>query len=176
MSDIKITVHTTAGDIDATLYGSKAPLTCANFLNLARRGYYDGVAFHRVIEDFMLQGGDPTGTGRGGPGYKFADEFHRTPLNTPPGVFSMANAGPGTNGSQFFITHLRHPFLDGRHSVFGQVTNGLDVGRNNRSEHKRRQDHLHHHPRRHHGAIRIPKGQYRTLELDPGSLIPRAAG
>ena len=127
MSDIKITVHTSAGDIDATLYATQTPLTCANFLNLASRGYYDNVAFHRVIEGFMLQGGDPTETGRGGPGYKFADEFHPELRHRSPGVFSMANAGPGTNGSQFFITTAATPFLDNRHSVFGQVTNGLDV-------------------------------------------------
>jgi peptidyl-prolyl cis-trans isomerase B (cyclophilin B) len=127
MSDIRITLHTTAGDIDATFFASKVPLTCANFLNLARRGYYDGVAFHRVIDGFMLQGGDPTESGRGGPGYKFADEFHPTLRHAAPGVFSMANAGPGTNGSQFFITTTATPFLDNRHSVFGQVTNGLDV-------------------------------------------------
>lgn len=127
MSDIKITLHTTAGDIDATLYGSKTPVTVANFLNLARRGYYDNVAFHRVIKNFMIQGGDPTETGRGGPGYKFADEFHPELRHQSPGVFSMANAGPGTNGSQFFITTVPTPFLDNRHSVFGQVTNGLDV-------------------------------------------------
>ena len=139
MSDIKITLHTTAGDIDATLYASKAPLTCANFLNLARRGYYDNVAFHRVIEGFMLQGGDPTETGRGGPGYQFADEFHPELRHRAPGVFSMANAGAGTNGSQFFITTTATPFLDNRHSVFGQVTNGMDVvlkitGKNNTRE------------------------------------------
>jgi peptidyl-prolyl cis-trans isomerase B (cyclophilin B) len=139
MSDIKITVHTTAGDIEATLYASKVPLTCANFLNLARRGYYDNIAFHRVIEGFMLQGGDPTESGRGGPGYKFADEFHPELRHRAAGAFSMANAGPGTNGSQFFITAAATPFLDNRHSVFGQVTKGLDVvekitGKNNTGE------------------------------------------
>jgi peptidyl-prolyl cis-trans isomerase B (cyclophilin B) len=127
MSDIRITVHTTAGDIHATIYASKAPLTSANFLNLARRGYYDGVAFHRVIPNFMIQGGDPTESGRGGPGYKFADEFHPELRHRAPGVFSMANAGPGTNGSQFFITTVATPFLDNRHSVFGQVTDGQEV-------------------------------------------------
>lgn len=127
MSDIKITLHTTAGDIEATMYASKAPLTCANFLNLARRGYYDNVAFHRVIDGFMLQGGDPTESGRGGPGYKFADEFHPELRHKAPGVFSMANAGPGTNGSQFFVTHVPTPWLDGKHSVFGEVTSGQDV-------------------------------------------------
>ena len=139
MSDIRITLHTTAGDIEATMYASKAPLTCANFLNLAKRGYYNGVAFHRVIDGFMLQGGDPTETGSGGPGYKFGDEFHPELRHSAPGVFSMANAGPGTNGSQFFITTTATPFLDNRHSVFGQVTNGLDVvgkitGKNNTGE------------------------------------------
>ena len=139
MNDIKITLHTTAGDIAATIYASKVPLTSANFLNLAQRGYYDGIAFHRVIEGFMLQGGDPTETGRGGPGYKFADEFHPDLRHRSPGVFLMANAGPGTNGSQFFITTTATPFLDNRHSVFGQVTDGLHVvdkvtGKNNTGE------------------------------------------
>ena len=122
MSDIKITLHTTAGDISATLYGSKAPLTVSNFLNLAKRGYYNNVAFHRVIEGFMLQGGDPTESGRGGPGYKFADEFHPELRHRSPGVFSMANAGPGTNGSQFFITVVPTPHLNRRHTIFGEVT------------------------------------------------------
>ncbi len=139
MSDIKITIHTTAGDIEATMYASKVPVTCASFLNLARRGYYNGVAFHRVIDRFMLQGGDPTETGRGGPGYRFADEFHPSLRHASPGIFSMANAGPGTNGSQFFITTVATPFLDNRHSVFGQITNGLEVtgkitGKNNTGE------------------------------------------
>ncbi len=127
MSDIKITIHTTAGDIDATMYASKAPMTCANFLNLAKRGYYNGISFHRVIANFMIQGGDPTGSGSGGPGYKFADEFHPDLKHTKAGIFSMANAGPRTNGSQFFITHNATPHLDGRHSVFGQVTEGQKV-------------------------------------------------
>jgi len=127
MNDIKITLHTSAGDIDATFYSSKVPMTCAHFLNLAKRGYYDGISFHRVIANFMIQGGDPTGTGRGGPGYKFADEFHPDLRHRSPGVFSMANAGPGTNGSQFFITHVATPHLDGKHSVFGQVTNGQHI-------------------------------------------------
>ncbi|NJM36894.1 MAG: peptidylprolyl isomerase [Akkermansiaceae bacterium] len=127
MSDIKITLHTTAGDINATMYASKAPMTCANFLNLAKRGYYNGISFHRVIANFMIQGGDPTGSGSGGPGYKFADEFHPDLKHTKAGVFSMANAGPRTNGSQFFITHNATPHLDGRHSVFGQVTEGQKV-------------------------------------------------
>lgn len=127
MSDIKITLKTDKGDIDATLFADKTPTTCANFLNLAKRGYYDGVTFHRVIPNFMIQGGDPTGTGRGGPGYKFADEFHPDLKHSKAGIFSMANAGPGTNGSQFFITHGPTPHLNGKHSVFGEVTKGQDV-------------------------------------------------
>ena len=124
MSDIKITLHTTAGDIDATMFSSKVPLTCANFLNLAKRGYYDGISFHRVIPNFMIQGGDPTGTGSGGPGYRFPDEIDRSLKHSKAGIFSMANAGPNTNGSQFFITHLPTPHLDGKHAVFGEVTAG----------------------------------------------------
>ena len=127
MSDIRITLHTDKGDIEATIFAAKAPLTSANFLNLAKRGYYDGIAFHRVIDRFMIQGGDPTGTGRGGPGYKFADEFHPDLRHSKPGIFSMANAGPGTNGSQFFITHVPTPWLDMKHSVFGETTAGQDV-------------------------------------------------
>lgn len=129
IADITVTIHTDKGDVAVTLFASKAPLTCASFLNLARRGYYDGVVFHRVIENFMVQGGDPTGTGRGGPGYRFADEFHPDLRHDRPGILSMANAGPGTNGSQFFITTVPTPFLDRRHAVFGAVTTGLDVVR-----------------------------------------------
>lgn len=127
MSDIRITLHTDKGDIEGTIFASRVPVTSANFLNLAKRGYYDGVSFHRVIANFMIQGGDPTGTGRGGPGYKFADEIDRSLRHDKAGVFSMANAGPNTNGSQFFITHLPTPHLDGKHAVFGQVTQGQDV-------------------------------------------------
>jgi peptidyl-prolyl cis-trans isomerase B (cyclophilin B) len=127
MSDIRITLHTDKGDIDATIFASKVPVTSANFLNLAKRGYYDGITFHRVIANFMIQGGDPTGTGSGGPGYKFADEIDRTLKHTKAGIFSMANAGPNTNGSQFFITHGPTPHLDGKHAVFGEVTQGQDV-------------------------------------------------
>jgi peptidyl-prolyl cis-trans isomerase B (cyclophilin B) len=127
MSDIRITLHTDKGDIDATIFASKVPVTSANFLNLAKRGYYDGITFHRVIANFMIQGGDPTGTGSGGPGYKFADEIDRTLKHSKAGIFSMANAGPNTNGSQFFITHGPTPHLDGKHAVFGEVTQDQDV-------------------------------------------------
>jgi peptidyl-prolyl cis-trans isomerase B (cyclophilin B) len=127
ITDVRIVLHTSKGRIEAVLYAPRAPLTVANFLNLARRGYYDGLTFHRVVPDFMIQGGDPEGSGRGGPGYRFADEFHPALRHRGAGVFSMANAGPGTNGSQFFITHTATPHLDGRHSVFGQVTKGQSV-------------------------------------------------
>jgi peptidyl-prolyl cis-trans isomerase B (cyclophilin B) len=127
VTDIKIKMVTDIGDIEATIFASKVPMTAANFLNLAKRGYYNGIAFHRVIENFMIQGGDPTESGRGGPGYKFGDEFHPSLKHSKPGLFSMANAGPGTNGSQFFITMAATPFLDNRHSVFGEVTKGQDV-------------------------------------------------
>ena len=127
MQDIRIILKTNKGSIEATLFASKVPMTTANFLNLARRGYYNGIKFHRVIPNFMIQGGDPTGTGAGGPGYKFADEIDRSLKHTKPGIFSMANAGPGTNGSQFFITHVPCPHLDGKHAVFGEVTKGQDV-------------------------------------------------
>jgi peptidyl-prolyl cis-trans isomerase B (cyclophilin B) len=127
MQDIRLILHTSRGNIEGTIFASKVPMTAANFLNLARRGYYDGVKFHRVIKNFMIQGGDPTGSGMGGPGYKFADEIHPSLKHTKPGLFSMANAGPGTNGSQFFITHVPTPHLDGKHAVFGEVTKGQDV-------------------------------------------------
>ena len=119
--------HTDKGDITVEMYTAKTPRTVNNFVFLARQGFYDGTIFHRVIKDFMAQGGDPTGTGRGGPGYKFADEFDPKLRHNQPGVLSMANAGPNTNGSQFFITHVPTPWLDGKHSVFGQVVKGLDV-------------------------------------------------
>ena len=127
MNDIRIIIHTTRGDIEGTLFASKVPMTAANFLNLAQRGYYNGVKFHRVIKDFMIQGGDPTGTGSGGPGYQFADEIHPDLKHSKPGLFSMANAGPRTNGSQFFITHVPTPHLNGKHAVFGEVTVGQAV-------------------------------------------------
>ena len=127
MKDIRIIVKTDKGDIEGVLYPGKAPVTVANFLNLAKRGYYDGLKFHRVIPDFMIQGGDPTGTGSGGPGYRFEDECTPELKHDKPGIFSMANAGPGTNGSQFFITHVPTPHLDGKHTVYGSVTKGQDI-------------------------------------------------
>ena len=120
------TFHTDAGDFVVELFADRVPKTVNNFVFLAREGFYDGVTFHRVIRNFMAQGGDPTGTGSGGPGYKFADEFHPSLRHNGPGILSMANAGPGTNGSQFFITHGPTPHLDNKHSVFGRVTEGMD--------------------------------------------------
>jgi len=120
-------LHTDKGTITIQLAAENAPRTVNNFVFLARDGFYDGVIFHRVIKDFMAQGGDPTGTGMGGPGYQFEDEFHPDLRHDGPGVLSMANAGPGTNGSQFFITHVATPWLDNKHSVFGHVIDGLDV-------------------------------------------------
>lgn len=122
-----VTMETTKGTIEIDLYPQYAPKTVNNFVFLAQEGFYDGVSFHRVINNFMIQGGDPTGTGRGGPGYRFEDEFKGNPLQHETGVLSMANAGPGTNGSQFFITHSPQPHLNGRHTVFGKVTSGMDV-------------------------------------------------
>ncbi len=124
--DIRIILHTTKGDIHASIYASKVPLTAANFLNLSQRGFYNGLTFHRVIPDFMIQGGDPTGTGMGGPGYKFSDEFGPGLKHDRGGLFSMANSGPGTNGSQFFITHVPTPWLDGKHAIFGAVDGPKD--------------------------------------------------
>ena len=120
------TFDTDRGPIKLELYPDKAPLTVANFVNLARRGFYDGLDFHRVIADFMIQGGCPEGSGRGGPGYRFEDETGNG-VRHERGVLSMANAGPNTNGSQFFITHVATPWLDGKHTVFGKVVEGLDV-------------------------------------------------
>jgi peptidyl-prolyl cis-trans isomerase B (cyclophilin B) len=114
-------IKTNRGEIKLELYPDKAPLTVANFVNLATRGYYDSLSFHRVIDDFMIQGGCPKGTGTGGPGYQFQDEFHPDLRHDSPGVLSMANAGPNTNGSQFFITHMDTPWLDNKHTVFGKV-------------------------------------------------------
>lgn len=126
-TDKNITIHTSKGDIKLTVFASKTPVTAASFLNLASRGFYDGLKFHRVIPDFMIQGGDPTGTGMGGPGYRFEDECRPDLKHDGPGVLSMANAGPGTNGSQFFITHVPTDWLNGKHTVFGKVTEGQDV-------------------------------------------------
>ncbi len=120
------TFDTARGPIKIALYPDKAPLTVANFVNLAQHGFYDGLSFHRVIPDFMIQGGCPEGSGRGGPGYRFADETNNG-VRHERGVLSMANAGPNTNGSQFFITHVPTPHLDGKHTVFGKVLEGLDV-------------------------------------------------
>ena len=121
------TIQTNRGDIEIQLFQEHAPFTVNNFVFLAGDGFYDGVKFHRVIANFMVQGGDPTGTGRGGPGYRFQDETYGNPLKHGRGVLSMANAGPNTNGSQFFITHAPQPHLDGKHTVFGKVVAGMDV-------------------------------------------------
>lgn len=120
-------LNTDVGKIKIKLFADKTPVTVNNFVFLAKEGYYNDTTFHRVINDFMAQGGDPTGTGMGGPGYKFSDEFHPSLKHDKPGILSMANAGPNTNGSQFFITHVPTPWLDKKHSVFGEVTEGIDV-------------------------------------------------
>ena len=125
--DYTASIETNRGTIELTLFPQHAPQTVNNFVFLAGQGFYDGVKFHRVIGDFMIQTGDPTGTGRGGPGYKFGDECKNNPLKHERGVISMANAGPNTNGSQFFITHVPTPHLNGKHTVFGKVTKGQDV-------------------------------------------------
>ncbi|HSH46722.1 MAG TPA: peptidylprolyl isomerase [Longimicrobiales bacterium] len=122
-------IETNRGTVRVELFEDRAPVTTGNFIELAEKGYYDGVVFHRVIADFMIQGGDPTGTGRGGPGYTIEDEFHEELRHDEPGVLSMANAGPGTGGSQFFITLVPTPWLDGKHAVFGKVVEGMDVVR-----------------------------------------------
>ncbi len=119
-------MKTSKGDIHLTLFDAQAPLTVANFVNLAQRGYYNNLSFHRVIKDFMIQGGCPQGTGTGGPGYRFEDEFDSSLRHDRPGMLSMANAGPATNGSQFFITHVATPWLDGKHTVFGSVVSETD--------------------------------------------------
>ena len=121
------TIETNKGTIKAELYADKVPKTVANFEKLAGQGFYNGLKFHRVIADFMVQTGCPQGSGMGGPGYKFADEFHKDLRHSGPGILSMANSGPNTNGSQFFITHVPTPHLDGKHSVFGRVLLGQDV-------------------------------------------------
>jgi peptidyl-prolyl cis-trans isomerase B (cyclophilin B) len=122
-----VTMETSKGTIEIQLFPEHAPKTVNNFVFLVREGFYDGVSFHRVISDFVIQGGDPTGTGMGGPGYQFEDETRNNPLKHETGVLSMANAGPNTNGSQFFITHSPQPHLNGKHTVFGKVTSGMDV-------------------------------------------------
>ena len=128
MSNIKAKIKTTKGDINLELFPEKTPVTVANFINLAKKGYYNGIIFHRVIDDFMIQCGCPDGNGTGGPGYQFDDEIVSELKHDKPGILSMANAGPGTNGSQFFITHVETPWLDGKHTVFGQVESGVDQG------------------------------------------------
>ncbi len=121
------TFDTSKGMVRVELFEEKAPKTVANFEKLSADGFYNGLSFHRVIDDFMIQGGCPEGTGTGGPGYQFDDEFHADLTHDGPGILSMANAGPNTNGSQFFITHIATPWLDGKHSVFGRVLEGQDV-------------------------------------------------
>ena len=123
---MQATITTSKGDIRLSLFAEKTPLTVANFVNLARRGFFDGLNFHRVIGDFMIQGGCPLGTGTGSPGYRFEDEFDTTLRHDQPGRLSMANSGPGTNGSQFFITHVATPHLDDKHSIFGEVVDAND--------------------------------------------------
>ena len=125
-NDLEVTIKTNKGDIHMDLFASKTPKTAANFIGLAKAGYYDGLIFHRVIPDFMVQGGCPLGKGFGGPGYNFEDEFHPELKHDTPGVLSMANSGPGTNGSQFFITHVETAWLDGKHTVFGRVKSESD--------------------------------------------------
>jgi peptidyl-prolyl cis-trans isomerase B (cyclophilin B) len=125
-NDLKAVIETNKGTINLRLFAGQTPITVGNFVNLARRGYYNGLNFHRVIPDFMIQGGCPFGDGRGGPGYKFQDEFVKELKHSKPGIFSMANAGPQTNGSQFFITHIATPWLDGKHTVFGEVVSDAD--------------------------------------------------
>ena len=119
-------IKTNKGTIKLTLFYKQAPITVSNFINLSKRGYYDNLSFHRVINDFMVQGGCPLGTGTGGPGYNFQDEFHEELKHDKPGILSMANAGPGTNGSQFFITHIETPWLDNNHTVFGEILSEQD--------------------------------------------------
>ena len=125
-NEVLATMNTSKGVINLRLYPEQAPVTVANFVNLAKRGFYDGLSFHRVIDNFMIQGGCPLGSGTGGPGYKFEDECHHELRHDAPGKLSMANAGPGTNGSQFFITHIETPWLDGKHTVFGSIVSAED--------------------------------------------------
>jgi cyclophilin family peptidyl-prolyl cis-trans isomerase len=127
MPNPTVTIETNHGTIVAEMFADLAPKTVGNFIELAEKSYYDDIIFHRIIEGFMIQGGDPTGTGRGGPGYTIPDEFGAGLAHTEPGVFSMANAGPNSGGSQFFITLAATPWLDGKHAIFGKVTSGLEV-------------------------------------------------
>jgi len=127
MANPTVTIETNHGTIKAEMFVDKAPKTAGNFIELAKKGFYDGVIFHRIIDGFMIQGGDPTGTGRGGPGYTIKDEFAPGLGHTQPGLFSMANAGANTGGSQFFITLAATPWLDGKHAIFGKVVVGMDV-------------------------------------------------
>ena len=127
MANSTVTFETNQGNFIAEMFEDVAPKTAGNFLKLAREGYYDGIIFHRVISGFMIQGGDPTGTGTGGPGYQIPDEFAAELAHTQKGTFSMANSGPNTGGSQFFITLAATPWLDGKHAIFGRVTTGLDI-------------------------------------------------
>ena len=124
--NISASIETSKGTINITLFPDKTPVTVASFINLANKKYYDGLNFHRVIDQFMIQGGCPAGTGTGGPGYQFEDEFDSSIQHDSPGKLSMANSGPGTNGSQFFITHVATPHLDGKHSIFGEVNSSTD--------------------------------------------------
>ena len=130
VQDVRVVLHTDKGDIEATIFASRVPITAANFLNLAQQKFYDGLKFHRVIAEFMIQGGDPKGIGIGDAGYKFEDEKGGPTTFDKPGIFAMANSGPNTNGSQFFITHVPTPWLNGKHTIFGQVTKGQDVVNN----------------------------------------------
>ena len=125
-NELKAVIETNKGTINLKLFAEQTPITVGNFVNLARRGYYNNLNFHRVIPDFMIQGGCPAGDGRGGPGYTFQDEFVKELRHSKPGIFSMANSGPKTNGSQFFITHVATPWLDGKHTVFGEVVSEID--------------------------------------------------
>ena len=123
---MQVNINTNKGTIKLNLFYNEAPITVANFINLSKRGFYNNLSFHRVIDDFMIQGGCPLGTGTGGPGYQFNDEFHPDKKHDKPGILSMANAGPGTNGSQFFITHIATPWLDNNHTVFGEILDSND--------------------------------------------------
>jgi cyclophilin family peptidyl-prolyl cis-trans isomerase len=127
MSNPIVVFETNHGTFKAELFSDKAPLTAKNFLDLTNKGFYNGLKFHRVIADFMLQGGDPSGNGTGGPGYKIPDEFGAGLKHAQPGILSMANSGPNTGGSQFFVTLVPTPWLDGKHAIFGRVTSGMDV-------------------------------------------------